>query len=109
MTAGMAANRPMAVANKASAMPGATTARLVFCSPAMAVKLRMIPQTVPNRPTNGAIDPTVARTLSRSAILSMAPATAEFIAVESRSRVPTGSMFFSVVERRHSLMPAAST
>ena len=31
ITAGMAATRPMAVARSASAMPGATTARLVFC------------------------------------------------------------------------------
>ena len=53
MTAGMAANRPMAVANSASAMPGATTASEVLLAPAMAVKLRMMPQTVPNRPTKG--------------------------------------------------------
>ena len=31
ITAGMAATRPKAVASKASAMPGATTARLVVC------------------------------------------------------------------------------
>ena len=30
ITAGMAANNPSAVANKASAIPGATIARLVF-------------------------------------------------------------------------------
>src|SRR3546814_8837259 len=50
MTAGMAANSPSAVANSASAIPGATTARLVLLAPAMSLKLRMIPQTVPNRP-----------------------------------------------------------
>ena len=33
ITAGIAANRPSAVANSASAMPGATTARLVFWAP----------------------------------------------------------------------------
>ena len=54
------------MANSASAMPGATTARPVFLASAMAVKLRMMPQTVPNRPTNGATEPTVARMLSRS-------------------------------------------
>src|SRR5215813_14047385 len=52
----MAATRPMAVANRASAMPGATTARLVFCEPAMAEKLFMMPQTVPNSPIKGAVD-----------------------------------------------------
>ena len=30
MTAGIAANKPSAVANKASAIPGATIAKLVF-------------------------------------------------------------------------------
>ena len=55
-----------AVANSASAMPGATTARLVLCCPAMSEKLRMIPQTVPNRPTNGATEPIVARMLRRA-------------------------------------------
>ena len=50
-------------------MPGATTARLVSCCPAMAVKLFMMPQTVPNRPTKGAVDPTVARKRSRGCSL----------------------------------------
>ena len=53
MTAGIAATRPMAVANSASAMPGATTARLVSCRAAMPAKLCMMPQTVPNRPMKG--------------------------------------------------------
>ena len=61
MTAGIAATRPSAVANNASAMPGATTASDVFLLTAMAEKLFMIPQTVPNRPTNGAVEPTDAR------------------------------------------------
>ena len=61
MTAGIAATRPSAVANSASAMPGATTARLVFFCAAIAVKAFMMPQTVPNRPTKGAVEPTVAR------------------------------------------------
>jgi hypothetical protein len=57
----MAAIRPSAVANSASAMPGATTARDVFFETAIDWKLVMMPQTVPKRPTNGAVDPTVAR------------------------------------------------
>ena len=35
-------------------MPGATVARLVSCAWEMAAKLDMMPQTVPNKPTNGA-------------------------------------------------------
>ena len=42
-------------------MPGATTARLVVLVFDMPMKLSMIPQTVPNRPTNGATAPIVAR------------------------------------------------
>ncbi|ODR96490.1 hypothetical protein AUC70_14495 [Methyloceanibacter stevinii] len=57
----MAAARPIAVTMRASAMPGATTARLVSFCVAMAVKLLTMPQTVPNRPTNGAAEPTVAK------------------------------------------------
>ena len=79
MTAGIAANRPMAVANKASAMPGATTASEVLLASAMAVKLRMMPQTVPNRPTKGATEPTVARMFRRSHSRSSSAATAAFI------------------------------
>ena len=60
-TAGIAAASPIAVANSASAIPGATTARLVLLAAAMPAKLRMIPHTVPNRPMNGAAEPSVAR------------------------------------------------
>ena len=49
----MAAARPMAVANRASAMAGATVVRLVLPAEAMASKAFMIPQTVPNRPMKG--------------------------------------------------------
>ena len=42
-------------------MPGATTARLVVCDFEMPMKLFMMPHTVPNSPTNGAIAPMVAR------------------------------------------------
>ena len=43
-------------------MPGATTARLVVCALEMPIKLFMIPHTVPNSPTKGAVDPMVAST-----------------------------------------------
>ena len=42
-------------------MPGATVARLVSCAWEMAAKLDMMPQTVPNKPTNGATDEMMAR------------------------------------------------
>ena len=60
MTAGIAATRPNAVASSASAMPGATTARLVVCDFEIPIKLSMMPQTVPNSPTNGDVAPMVA-------------------------------------------------
>src|ERR1700733_2988163 len=60
MTAGIAATRPNAVASNASAMPGATTARLVVCDFEIPIKLFMMPQTVPNSPTNGDVAPMVA-------------------------------------------------
>ena len=60
ITAGIAATRPNAVASSASAMPGATTARFVVCDFEMPIKLFMMPQTVPNSPTNGEVAPMVA-------------------------------------------------
>jgi hypothetical protein len=44
-------DRGQSLASNASAMPGATTARLVVCARDMPIKLSMIPQTVPNSPT----------------------------------------------------------
>ena len=38
-------------------MPGATTARLVVCDSEMPMNEFMMPQTVPNRPTKGAVEP----------------------------------------------------
>ena len=60
-TAGIAANKPSAVANNASAIPGATIAKLVFLEIAIDWNEFIIPQTVPNNPTKGAVDPIVAR------------------------------------------------
>jgi hypothetical protein len=61
MVAGMAANRPTAVAISASAMPGATTARLADPARPMPSKALMMPTTVPNSPMKGAALPVVAR------------------------------------------------
>ena len=66
MTAGIAAKRPNAVANKASAIPGATIAKLVFLEMAIDWKEFIIPQTVPNKPMKGAVAPTVAKKVNFS-------------------------------------------
>ena len=106
MTAGIAANKPSAVANKASAMPGATTASDVFCACAIPVKLRMMPQTVPNRPTKGATAPTVASIFSRSDRRSTSLAMVDDNTVDSRDRVASLSIGVTRVDARHSANPA---
>ena len=68
----------MAVANRASAIEGATIASEVFFCTAMAWKLFMMPQTVPKRPTKGEAVATMAnaprpfsmRALSRAMVAS---------------------------------------
>ena len=67
ITAGMAANSPIAVAISASAMPGATVAIDTLCIAPSERKEFMMPQTVPNNPTYGLVEPTVARKESRGA------------------------------------------
>ena len=61
ITAGIAASNPKAVAKRASAIPGATIARLVFLEIAIDWNEFIIPHTVPNKPIKGAVDPIVAR------------------------------------------------
>ena len=56
----MAAKRPIAVAIRASAIGGATIESVAFLTAARATKACMMPQTVPNRPMYGLMDPTVA-------------------------------------------------
>src|ERR1700744_6135393 len=106
MTAGIAATRPNAVASNASAIPGATTARLVVCDFEMPIKLFMMPHTVPNSPTNGDVAPMVAsnpmpsrtrrasaRTISAKldAALSLMPASLEIPADSRASRIAAAS------------------
>ena len=57
----MAASNPKAVANKASAIPGATIAKLVFLDIAIDWNEFIMPQTVPNNPMKGAVAQTVAK------------------------------------------------
>ena len=56
MTAGMAANKPTAVAKRASEIPGATVAKLADPAFDMARKEFIIPTTVPSKQINGPID-----------------------------------------------------
>ncbi len=109
MTAGMAAIRPSAVANSASAMPGATTARLVFFDTAMAWKLVMMPQTVPNRPTNGAVEPTVARNSSRRSSRSISRLMVTSITFSTRSWMPPSARMLPSTERFHSRIAATNS
>ena len=59
-TRAMTATRmPAAVATRASAMPGPTISMPACFWTPMARKASMMPTTVPNKPTNGAVAPTV--------------------------------------------------
>ena len=71
MTAGIAANKPNAVAKRASAIPGATIAKLVFLEIAIDWNEFIIPQTVPNKPMKGAVEPTVAKKVKPFLILDI--------------------------------------
>ena len=57
----MAVNKPSAVAIRASAIPGATVARLAFIWIPISWNEIIMPQTVPNKPINGATEAVVAR------------------------------------------------
>ncbi len=90
----------MAVASSASAMPGATTARLVDFEPAIAWNEVMMPTTVPNRPMKGADDPIEARKPRRPSSRSISRVSASSIALSMRvcrpsgERAPFSKLFF---------------
>src|SRR6516225_3422839 len=106
MVAGIAAIRPIAVANKASAMPGATTAREVFFDAAIDWKLDMMPQTVPNRPTKGPAEPTVASTSRRRSSRSTSRAIETFMTLSMRIWRPATERAWLSNERFHSRIAA---
>ena len=85
-------------------MPGATTARLVVCSFEMPMKLFMMPHTVPNRPTKGAVAPMVARMLVPRSIRRPTPASMRSNRAAMRSLMPSTSRRSG--ERRSSLSTA---
>ncbi|MNM60396.1 hypothetical protein D3C81_716750 [compost metagenome] len=72
-------------------MPGATTARLVVWVLAMPMKLFMMPHTVPNRPTNGAVEPMVASTPVPLLMLRPQAATRRSRRKATRSLMPSFS------------------
>ena len=84
-------------------MPGATTARLVVWLFEMPMKLSMMPQTVPNRPTKGAVAPMVAMIAVPRAILRPACASSRDRSAPTRSLTPSAG---SPAERSSS--PAAA-
>src|SRR5947207_7013050 len=102
----MAAIRPTAVANSASAMPGATTAKEVFFDAAIDWKLDMMPQTVPNRPTKGPAEPTVASTSNRRSSRSISRAMDTFITFSIRICRPAKERAWLSNERFHSRIAA---
>src|SRR5207237_7627693 len=113
MTAGIAATRPRAVANSDSAMPGATTARLVFFAAAIDWKLSIMPQTVPNRPTKGAVAPTVARNGIKRSTRSISRPSVTFMTRSIRccrlARIVAVPRRPLAALRRHSRIAAAKT
>ncbi|MNL25124.1 hypothetical protein D3C87_1465950 [compost metagenome] len=105
----MAATRPMAVANNASAIGPATTARLVSDEAAILVKAFMMPHTVPNRPMKGPADPTVARKLRRFSRYSLSRAIATSSTLSRRCCMPTKLAAFCSWLRFHSFIAATNT
>src|SRR5258707_7397972 len=102
----MAAIRPIAVANSASAMPGATTASEVFLEAAIDWKLDMMPHTVPNRPTKGPAEPTVASTKSRRSSRSISRAMETFMTFSIRICSPSKDRAWLSNDRFHSRIAA---
>ena len=83
--------RPRAVANSASAMPGATTVRLVSPRAAMSRNEFMIPMTVPSRPMKGVEEAMIASVDSPVSIRSVSRLTATSICAGARSTIALAS------------------
>src|SRR5450755_1361160 len=87
-------------------MPGATTAREVFLEAAIDWKLDMMPQTVPNRPTKGPAEPTVASTKSRRSSRSISLEIETFMTFSIRIWRPAKERAWLSNERFHSRIAA---
>src|SRR3979409_993332 len=102
----MAAIRPIAVANSASAMPGATTASEVFLEAAIDWKLDMMPQTVPKKTTKGPREQTLARNSSRLSSRSIPRAMETFMTFSIRICSPAKDRAWLSNDRFHSRIAA---
>src|SRR5208283_3022596 len=105
----MAATRPTAVANSASAMPGATTAREVFLEAAIERNAVMMPQTVPKRPTKGLAEATVASTSSEDSSFSTSRPIETSSTLSMRVCSPMKEAFGFCTERFHSRIAATKS
>ena len=111
----MAAASPSAVAKSASAIPGATTARLVFFDSAIDWNELMIPQTVPSKPTKGDTEPIDARRFIPRSIRSISRVMVKVIdrsirlTNDARKSARPASASPRDVARRHSRIAATNT
>src|ERR1700759_5346051 len=87
-------------------MPGPTPASEVFFEAAIDWKLDMMPQTVPNRPTNGPAEPTVASTSNLRSSRSTSRAIDTFITFSIRICSPAKERDWLSNERFHSRIAA---
>ena len=83
----VSANKPIAVAMRASLMPGATTARFVDPVAPIRLKATMMPTTVPNRPIYGDTLAAVARNVTRFSSLVTSTVAARISARSTASRL----------------------
>ena len=105
MTAGIAANKPIAVAINASAIPGATICKVACLAPLNAIKACIIPQTVPNKPIYGLTEATVAKNGTRLSSISTSRFIAKFIAREVPLIIASGASGLTCFKRENSLKP----
>ena len=90
-------------------MPGATTASDVFFDAAIDWKLVMMPQTVPNRPTKGPAEPTVASTSSRRSSRSISRAMVTSMTFSMRVCRPAKDLACPSKLRFHSRIAATNS
>ena len=69
----------------------------------------MMPHTVPNRPTKGAVEPTVARNRSRRSSCSISRLMVTSITFSTRSWMPPMARMLPSTERFHSRMAATNS
>ena len=97
ITAGIAATKPNAVAKRASAIPGATVARLVSLEMPIAENVFIIPHTVPKRPKKGETEPVDAKKVIFFCKLSISLSRLTRITLSIRCSITT--MFFGVLSK----------